>query len=90
MKAVIFYESADDFMQTAPLHFAAHKARLDDFHARGKLLMVGPFADPAKDGSMGVFSDRESAEAFVADDPFVVNGVVKRYTIKEWNETLAG
>ncbi len=41
MKYVLFYESADDVLSKAPQHYPAHKARLDDFHAAGTLLMVG-------------------------------------------------
>lgn len=88
MKAVVFYETADDFTTKAPVHFPAHKARLDDFHSRGLLLMVGAFADPVRDGSMGIFTSREAAEDFVKDDPFVHNEVVRGYAIKDWNEIL--
>ena len=76
MKYVLFYESADDVASKAPLHFAAHKERLDAFHARGTLLMVGPFGNPQDEGSMAVFSTREAAEEFATGDPFVLNGVV--------------
>jgi hypothetical protein len=89
LKYVVLYESADDVMSKAPAHFPAHRARVDEFHAGGDLLLVGTFADPQADGSMAIFATREGAEEFVRDDPFVVNGVVKSYTIKEWNEILA-
>ena len=88
MKYVLLYESADDVVSKAPRHFPAHKARLDEFHAAGTLLMVGPFADPQRDGSMAVFTTREAAEEFAAGDPFVVNGLVRDYRILEWNEVL--
>ncbi len=39
---------------------------------------------------MSVFRTREGAEAFVARDLFVLNGVVKSWTIKEWKEILGG
>ena len=55
MKYVLFYESADDVLSKAPPHFPAHRARLDEFHARGDLLMVGTFGDPQAEGSMSVF-----------------------------------
>jgi uncharacterized protein YciI/uncharacterized protein YndB with AHSA1/START domain len=87
MKAVIFYETAPEGLTKAPLHYPAHKVRVDAFAARGDLLAVGLFSDP-REGSMGVFATREAAEEFVRDDPFVVNGVVARATIKDWNETL--
>jgi uncharacterized protein YciI/uncharacterized protein YndB with AHSA1/START domain len=86
-KAVVFYESAPDVLEKAPLHFPAHKKRLDAFHARGELLAVGLFGDP-REGSMAVFQTREAAEEFVREDPFVVNGVVARATIKDWSESL--
>ena len=89
MKYVLFYESADDVAAKAPAHFPAHHARLDDFHGRGTLLMVGTFADAQQDGSMAVFTTREAAEEFVGDDPFVRNGVVRGWRILEWNEILA-
>ncbi|WP_426502496.1 YciI family protein [Dactylosporangium sp. McL0621] len=88
MKYVVLYTSADDVAAKAPAHFPAHKARLDEYHARGDLLMVGTFGDPQREGSMAVFRTRESAEAFVAGDPFVVNGVVARYEIRDWHEIL--
>ncbi len=45
MKAVVFYESAADLVQKAPLHAAAHRVRWLEFADRGELLMVGPFAN---------------------------------------------
>lgn len=89
MKYVLFYESADDVASKAPAHFPAHSARLDEFHADGRLLMVGTFADPQEQGSMAIFTTREAAEEFVKGDPFVLNGVVKGWEIWEWNEALA-
>ncbi len=87
MKAVVMYETALEAMPTIPRHYPAHKARVDAFHARGDLLAVGTWADP-REGSMAVFRTRAAAEEFVKDDPFVLNGVVARYQIKDWNETL--
>ena len=84
---VVLYTSADDVAARAPAQFPAHKLRLDDFHARGELLMVGTFGDPQAQGSMAIFATRQGAEDFVAGDPFVLNGVVKSWEIRQWNET---
>lgn len=86
MKYVLLYESADDFREKVPLHLAAHRKRWDDFHQRGQLLMVGPFTDAL--GAMGIFRSREAAEDFATDDPFVLGGVVRSWSIREWNEAL--
>jgi uncharacterized protein len=87
-KCVVFYEPADDVMTKAPPHFPAHQARLEEFRARGDLLMVGTFADPQADGSMAIFRTRAAAEEFVAEDPFVLNGVVSRHRLKDWDEVV--
>ena len=65
------------------------QARLQEFHARGEILMVGTFGDPQEQGSMAIFPTRAAAEAFVDGDPFVLNGVVRGWEIREWNEILA-
>jgi len=87
MKAVLFYRSAADALEKAPLHYPAHKAHVDAFHARGELLAVGPWADP-REGSLAVFRSRAAAEDFVRADPFVLHGVVASHQIKEWDERL--
>ena len=84
---VVLYSSADDVASKAPVHFPAHKARLDEFHAGGELLMVGTFGDPQAEGSMAIFRTRQGAEEFVADDPFVRSGVVRSWQIRQSNET---
>jgi uncharacterized protein YciI len=50
--------------------------------------MVGTFSNPQEEGSMSVFRTREAAEEFAGDDPFVVNGVVRRWHVREWDEIL--
>ena len=89
MKYVLFYESAEDVASKAPPHFPAHWARCQEFHARGLMLMVGTFADPQSQESMAIFTAREGAEEFVAGDPFVQNGVVRSWDLREWNEAFA-
>ena len=86
--AVVLYESADDVVAKAPQVFPAHKARLDEFVARGDLLMVGTFGDVQAQGSMAIFRTRGAAEEFVAGDPFVLQGVVRAWQVRDWDEAL--
>jgi uncharacterized protein YciI len=85
-KYVLQYESAGDVRTKAPLHFAAHKARWQEFLDQRTLLMIGTFSD--LEGSMAVFSSREAAEEFARSDPFVLNGVVSSWRVREWNEAI--
>lgn len=89
-KYVLFYESAEDVRSRAPLHFPAHVARWKEFRGHGTLLMIGTFANPQEEGSMAIFTTREAAEEFARGDPFVLNGVVRGWRIREWNEAIAG
>jgi uncharacterized protein YciI len=88
MKYVLLYESADDLPDKAPVHVPAHNARGQEFHERGSLVAYGPFGDPQTEGSMAVFTTREAAEDFARGDPFVLNGVVRNWEIREWNEAF--
>ena len=89
MKYVLFYESmngsGEEMMAALRLHYPAHRARLDAFHARGVLLWVGPFAKPEQ-GAMGVFTTADAAEEFMQGDPFMTNGIVKTWSVREWRE----
>ena len=87
MKYVLFYDGAAD-MERARAVFPAHRAKWQEFVARGELLMIGPFVDP-RQGAMGVFATRESAEAFVRVDPFILEGVVRKWELREWREAIA-
>lgn len=89
MKYVVSYEATADFMTKVPLHIEAHRGLWRRYHDNGTLLMIGPFTDAPAGGAMGIFTTREAAEAFVAEDPFIRNGIVARHTIREWNEVLA-
>jgi uncharacterized protein len=88
MKYVLFYESGDDLQTKAPLHFPAHSAYGQSFHETGTLIAYGPFGNPEDEGSMAIFTTREAAEQFARDDPFVLNGVVRSWTIREWDEAF--
>ncbi len=87
MKHVLFYELAQDAMPLAQEHFPAHRTRIEEFHERGLMLLVGTFSD-APVGAMAVFSTREAAEEFMAGDPFLQGGVVGAHRVREWDEIL--
>lgn len=88
MKTVIFYENRADatmeqFMEVYPLH----QENEEKFVKTGKVLGIGPFSVPGE-GAMGIFVDRESAEDFVKNDPFVQEGLVAKVTMREWHDEL--
>jgi uncharacterized protein len=76
-------KSRDEIMAVYP----RHKAFLEPFVARGEVVGVGPFTDPGG-GNMALFRTRAAAEAFAAGDPFLSEGVVKAYQIKDWGDQM--
>jgi uncharacterized protein YciI len=88
---VTAYRSIADAKSNAPNEIAAHVARSRELYARRKVLMAGAFLDNPDEPltTMGVFSSREDAEQYAAGDPFVINGMVTKYYIREWANILA-
>lgn len=87
MKAVIIYEPAGVSMDAIMKVFPRHKVLIDEFAARGEVIGIGAFGGGGQ-GSMGIFKDRAAAEAFVARDPFVLEGLVAKYRIHDWSDSM--
>jgi uncharacterized protein YciI len=83
MKIVSFYETNPSALPMLMQHFPAHRARLEEFHARGVLIAAGPLGNPPE-GAMAIFTTREAAEEFIAGDPFVTSGLIDKWRLVEW------
>lgn len=82
LRYVLFYENGD--LTLAAENFPAHEARYTEFMRRGVLTALGPFTDGG--GAMAVFTSPEAAEEFAVADPFVLNGVVSKWYVREWRQ----
>ena len=85
MKAVVIGESSGASMETVMAVYPRHKAVVEAYVGRGEVVGIGPFADR---GNMAIFRTREAAEAFVKQDPFILEGLVKSFVIRDWNDTM--
>jgi uncharacterized protein YciI len=90
MHYLLFYEVGDDYMARRAKFRHAHLERAWEASERGELLLAGALADPA-DGAVLLFEGEspEVAENFARVDPYVTNGIVKRWHVREW-KTVAG
>jgi uncharacterized protein YciI len=88
VKYVLFYQSAEDVLEKAPAHQAEHGHYMREVQASGDLLMTGPFGDPQEQGAMSIFTSRSAAEECAKGDPFVLNGVVAKWYVLDWDEGL--
>lgn len=87
MKTVVFYEHADAPIEKFMEVFPRHQEVEDQFLKTGKVLGTGAFSIPGE-GAMAIFSDRDTAEEFVKQDPFVLEGLIAKVTIKDWNDEI--
>ena len=85
MKAVVIGESSGASMETIMSVYPRHKAVVDKYIAKGEVIGIGPFGDR---GNMAIFKTRAAAEQFVTEDPFILEGLVKSFAIRDWNDTL--
>ena len=88
---VLQYDYVDDYMERRGALRPAHFEVATGFFERGELVLAGAYADPA-DGATLIFqaADRSVVEAFVAADPYVANGLVTSWRIREWTVVLGG
>lgn len=85
MKTVVIGESSGASMDAIMAVFPRHKIVMDKYLAKGAILGIGPFTDG---GNMAIFKTRADAEAFVKEDPFILEGLVKSFVIKDWGDKL--
>lgn len=87
---LLFYEVGEDYVARRAAFRDAHLQKAWAAHARGDLILGGALADPV-DGAVLLFKgdSAQVAEAFAKTDPYVLNGLVSRWRIREWT-TVAG
>ncbi len=80
------YASFEAARAQAPALIAEHLAHSHAMHAAGVLVLAGAFLDRPEEplSTMAVLTSREAAEAYMAGDPFVREGMVTDWRIRPW------
>lgn len=86
MHWLLTYDYVDDIATRRAPHRDAHLGLLRDLHESGALLMAGAVGEPIE-GALLVFTAEEKAvvEEFVAQDPYVREGLVTAWQVRPWN-----
>jgi uncharacterized protein YciI len=87
MHYLLFYDVVDDYVARRPPFRDAHLAHARAAQARGELVLAGALANPG-DGAVLLFAVPGAAERFAAADPYVVNGLVTRWRVREWSTVI--
>ena len=85
----LIYDLVEDYLARRAAFREEHLRLAAEAHARGELVMGGAFADPL-DKALLVFraDDRGVAESFARNDPYVRNGLIKRWEVRPWTVVI--
>lgn len=90
MHYLLFYEVTDDYAARRAQFREAHLEKAwKAVNERGELVLGGALANPL-DGAVLLFQgdSPEVAEKFARADPYVTNGLVKRWYVREWTTVV--
>ena len=89
MHYLLFYDVVHDYIERRTPFRAAHIALARAAESRGELILAGAFANPP-DGAVFLFRGESAAgaEQFAAADPYVQNGLVTRWRVREWTTVV--
>ena len=87
---LLFYDVSADYLQKRGEFREAHLRKAWASHAAGALVLGGALTDPV-DGAVLLFRAESPrvVEEFAKTDPYVVNGLVTKWRVREW-VTVAG
>jgi uncharacterized protein YciI len=86
---LLFYEAGPDYLDRRPQFRAEHLRHAWSAAERGEIVVAGALADPV-DGAVLMFQgeDKSVVEDFARADPYVVNGLVARWHVREWTTVV--
>jgi uncharacterized protein YciI len=86
---LLFYDVVDDFAERRDAFRNAHLVKAWAASARGELLLGGALANPL-DGAVLLFRGESSivVQDFARQDPYVVNGLVTKWQVREWTTVV--
>jgi uncharacterized protein len=81
----LFYDMVEDFVTRRAAYREEHLRLARESYARGELVLAGALTD-APPTALLVFNsaDASAAETFAGNDPYVKNGVAKRWKVRPW------
>jgi len=90
MYCALLYDPAPDYLERRKPFREEHLTLVRRLHQQGRLVMAGAFDPP--DGALLVFrvDGLAEVEAFVKSDPYVKNGVVTGWRVREWTVVVGG
>jgi uncharacterized protein YciI len=85
----LFYHYVDDYMTRRGQFREEHLKLAKASNRRGEMILAGAFSDPP-DKALLIFhvADKSIIEDFIKKDPYVQNGLVTKWEIREWTVVI--
>ena len=85
MYYILFYKTVSNYIEQRAQYRKEHLQLARKAHERGELVLGGAYANPA-DGAALIFQGHspEVPEQFANNDPYVKNGLVTDWWVREW------
>jgi len=82
---LLMYDLADDYLARRGEFRGVHLNLAWESHKRGELVLGGALGDPV-DSAILLFKGESArvAEDFAKVDPYVTNGLIKRWKVRPW------
>ncbi len=82
----LIYELVDDMVNRRVPFREEHLRLAREARERGELVLAGALSEPV-DSALLVFhvDDKSKVEAFAHKDPYVINGLAKKWQVRPWN-----
>ena len=89
MHYLLMYDYVPDIAERRGPHRPAHLAYAREAVDRGELILAGALANPL-DGAVFLFRSDSAApvDAFAKADPYVLNGLVTGWRVREWTTVV--
>lgn len=86
---LLTYELAPDYLERRAAFRDEHLARAWESQQGGELVLAGALDEPA-DEAILLFNCKspEPVLLFAATDPYVINGLVKSFQVRQWNTVV--
>jgi len=86
----LIYHLADDYMTRRTQYREVHLNLAKELNEQNKLILGGAFSDPP-DTALLIFKvdDKSVIEDFVNKDPYVKNGLVEKWEIRQWTVVIS-
>lgn len=86
---LLFYTLSADYMARRANYRAEHLRLAWAAQEAGDIVLAGALSDPA-DTAVLLFAgeDKSAAEAFARADPYVTEGLVERWEVREWTTVI--